>query len=372
MRPPVSTPVAESSWQNRKLAVASLSLTNAPAGVQFWMRRAVLLDPLLLGLERREVDAEGAHAAVGGVELGAGRRHGDPQRRVWLLVRLGQHGAGRHREELALVAEALVHPHLRDRVHVLVPRLLRDVGVGAEAAELGPRRRAAGAELEAAAGQDVEHRGPLGGADRVVELRHADDDAVADADVLRLHRAGGEEQLGRRAVRVLLQEVVLDRPHRVEAELVGQADLLQRVQVHLPLGLVGPRPRYRQLVEDAELHTRLQVDGDGGGRLRVPHSTEGTQHSSDRGRRARRAYGRAMASGGRTAGRVRRDRDDGRADRRAPRRRRPRRAGVRPPRRPAMESVEGAHAGASRRRRQPPARRACSCRCPGPPMSRPR
>ena len=36
--PPVSTPVAESSWQNRKLAEASWSLTNAPAGVQFWMR----------------------------------------------------------------------------------------------------------------------------------------------------------------------------------------------------------------------------------------------------------------------------------------------------------------------------------------------
>ena len=40
--------------------------------------------------------------------------------------------------------------------------------------------------------------------------------------------------------RVLLEEVVLDRPHRVEAELVGQADLLQGVHVHLALGL--PRP----------------------------------------------------------------------------------------------------------------------------------
>src|SRR4051794_41933936 len=39
MRPPVSTPVLESSWQNRKLAVASLLFTNAPHGSQFWMRR---------------------------------------------------------------------------------------------------------------------------------------------------------------------------------------------------------------------------------------------------------------------------------------------------------------------------------------------
>ena len=129
--PPVSTPVAESSWQNRKLAEASWSLTKAPAGVQFWMRRRYSWTRSLLRLERREVHAERAHAAVGGVELGAGRRHGHPHRRVRLLVRLGQHGPGRHREELALVAEALLHPHLRDGVDELVPRLLRRVGVGA-------------------------------------------------------------------------------------------------------------------------------------------------------------------------------------------------------------------------------------------------
>ena len=39
----------------------------------------------------------------------------------------------------------------------------------------------------------------------------------------------GEDDLGRRAVRVLLEEVVLDRPDVVEAELVGQAGLLERV-----------------------------------------------------------------------------------------------------------------------------------------------
>ena len=36
---PVAMPVAESSWQNRKLAAASWSFTKAPAGVQLATRR---------------------------------------------------------------------------------------------------------------------------------------------------------------------------------------------------------------------------------------------------------------------------------------------------------------------------------------------
>ena len=88
-----------------------------------------------------------------------------------------------------------------------------------------------GADLEPAAREDVEHGGALGDLDRVIELRHADDDAVADADLLGDHGAGGEEQLGGRAVGVLLEEVVLDGPHLVEAELVGQLHLLERVVV---------------------------------------------------------------------------------------------------------------------------------------------
>ena len=48
------------------------------------------------------------------------------------------------------------------------------------------------------------------------------------------------------AVRVLLEEVVLDRPHLVEAELVGQAHLIQRVsrrRVRISSRLLATRPR---------------------------------------------------------------------------------------------------------------------------------
>ena len=299
-----------------------------------------------------------------------GRRDRHPQRRVGLLVRLGQHGPGRHREELALVAEALLHPHLRDRVDELVPALLRLVGVGPEAAELGPRGRAAGAELEAAAGEDVEHGGPLGDADRVVELRDADDDAVADPDVLRLHGAGGEEQLGRRAVASTPRGSGArpPTPSRSRARRPGGPARARSGTPGARLSRV-PRTRYRQLVEDAELHTRLQVDE---GRRRAPPVAPqyGRNAAQLRSRSSRPPGLRSGHGVGGHGGRVRRDRDDGRADRRARRRRRTRRARVRSP---AVRDGRPSRAPrrCHRRRRQLPARRACSCRCPARPTSRP-
>ena len=185
---------------------------------------------LLLGVAGRR-DAEAAETAVGGVELGARAGDRDPHRRVRLLHRLRQHVALGHREAAALPRHVPVAPQLRQHAHELVPGLLGVVGVGVEAAELGPRRAARGADLEPAARDDVERGAPLGDADRVVHLGHADDRAVADADALGLRRHRGEQHLGRRAVRILLEEVVLDRPHPVEAELVGEARLLERVAV---------------------------------------------------------------------------------------------------------------------------------------------
>jgi hypothetical protein len=108
--------------------------------------------------------------------------------------------------------------------------------------------------MQAAARQDIERGGALGDLDGMVELRHADHDAVADLDALGQHGAGGQEQLGRGAVRVFLEEVMLDRPDMVEAQLVGQLHLLEAVVVDRALGLARPRPRDRNLVEKAELH----------------------------------------------------------------------------------------------------------------------
>ena len=114
-----------------------------------------------------------------------------------LLVGLGQDGAGGHAEGAALVAPALVGPHLGDGADVFVPGFFGFVGVGVHAAEFGPGGGASGAEFEASVAEDVEHGGALGDADGVVELGDADDDAVSDADLLGLHGAGGEEEFGR-------------------------------------------------------------------------------------------------------------------------------------------------------------------------------
>ena len=56
-----------------------------------------------------------------------------------------------------------------------------------------------------------------------LNLRRGQDDAVAEADVLGALAAGGEEHLGRRRVAVLLEEVVLDLPHVLDARASRRA-----------------------------------------------------------------------------------------------------------------------------------------------------
>src|SRR4029077_19250850 len=78
--------------------------------------------------------------------------------------------------------------------------------------------------------------------------------AVADADLLGHHGAGGEEQIGRRAMRIFLKEMMLNRPDLIEAQLVGEPHLLEAIIVDRALGLARPRPRHRDLIKQPELH----------------------------------------------------------------------------------------------------------------------
>jgi hypothetical protein len=109
------------------------------------------------------------------------------------LVHLRQDRPPRHRPELALELELIGGPHLGQAAHELVPALLGDVGIGVEPGQLGPRGGATGPDLHATAGEDVEHRRPLGDLDRVVELRHAYNDPEPDADALRERGAHRQE-----------------------------------------------------------------------------------------------------------------------------------------------------------------------------------
>src|SRR4030095_4969914 len=126
--------------------------------------------------------------------------------------------------------------------------------IDAEALELEARGGFARAELHAPVRDEIERgdaRRDLRG--MAVAGRHQHD-AVAEPDPLRALRARREEDLRRRGVRVLLEEVVLDLPGVTEAEPVGQLDLGERVLEQALLVALAPRPRQLVLVEDAELH----------------------------------------------------------------------------------------------------------------------
>ena len=86
----------------------------------------------------------------------------------------------------------------------------------------------------------------------MIHLAHADDGAVTDPDLLRLDGAGREEDLGRARMRITFQEMVLDGPDRIEAELVGEPYLLEGVLEDLRLVLRREGTGRRQFVEDAE------------------------------------------------------------------------------------------------------------------------
>src|SRR5262249_30104765 len=128
------------------------------------------------------------------------------------------------------------------------------LGVDAEAFELDARGGSAGAEVDAPVGDQVEHRDRLGGAHGVVvRLRHQAH-AVAEAHVRGAGRDRAVEHLGVGAVRVLLEEVVLDGPEGVEAGLLAGDRLRERVLVGEVLAVGTPGTGDGDLVEEGEPH----------------------------------------------------------------------------------------------------------------------
>src|SRR5580700_11956420 len=94
----------------------------------------------------------------------------------------------------------------------------------------------------------------------IVIGRHQSD-AVAEANTFGALRAGGEKYLRSRRVRVLLEEMVLDLPDVVDAEPVGELDLVERLLVEPQLRILGPRLRQLMLVEKSEFHRQAPAGG---------------------------------------------------------------------------------------------------------------
>jgi hypothetical protein len=94
-----------------------------------------------------------------------------------------------------------------------------------ERVQFGDRGALAEAELDAAVGEQVEGGHLFRDARWMVGGQL--DDAVAEPDVLRALAGGAEEDLRRGGMRILLEEVVLHLPGIVEAQAVGQLDLVE-------------------------------------------------------------------------------------------------------------------------------------------------
>ena len=146
------------------------------------------------------------------------------------------------------------HHHVRDLLGGLERERALLLGRDVEAVDLVARRALAEAELDAAVRQEVERGERLGDARRVIVVGDDLADAVSEPDALGARRGRGQEHFRRGRVRVLFQEVMLDLPREVDAELVCEHDLLDRFVQQAVLLPVGPRPRQLVLVEDAEFH----------------------------------------------------------------------------------------------------------------------
>ena len=138
--------------------------------------------------------------------------------------------------------------------YALLPHRALVAGLDAERVELGGGGTLAGAELDATAREHVEGRDPFGDPRRMVDRGNGVHDPVSEPDAVRALRRRREEELGRARVRVLLEEVVLDEPRAVEAQAVGELDLLERLAEDPLLVAVGPRARHLVLEEQPELH----------------------------------------------------------------------------------------------------------------------
>ena len=215
----------------------------------------VFVDPGARRFGRDEAESQRAHAPFAGLGDGLDVGAGDPERRVRLLQRLRDHVARGEIVILAVEFPILAGEHRHDGLHRLLPALALVAHPDGEGMELGRPRRLTHAELDAAAGDQIERGDALGDALRLVggELH----DAVAEADALGALARRGEEHLGRRAMGIFLEEMMLDRPDIVVAELVGELDLGQRILQQRIFAGLAPRARQLMLVEDAEFHPAL-------------------------------------------------------------------------------------------------------------------
>jgi predicted GNAT family N-acyltransferase len=79
-------------------------------------------------------------------------------------------------------------------------------------------------------------------------------DAVTEPDTARLRGRSREEHFRRRGMGIFVEEMMLDFPRIVVAELVRERDLGERLMEQALLVALLPGPRQLQFVENAKPH----------------------------------------------------------------------------------------------------------------------
>src|ERR1700704_971033 len=210
-----------------------------------------------------------------------------------LLPRFRHYVAARHLEELALEARIWVHHH---HVGALLdafmphPPLCDRIESDVKAAEFHQRGALAGAEFDAAVGNEIERGDTLRDPRRVVVFRRHQADAVTETDVFGALRARCEEYLGRRGVRIFLEKMMLGFPGVVDAEFVGEFDLIERFLEQPALVAIVPRPRKLMLVKNAEFHGRFSLLFEHDLRANAPRLSRGKTGTHPSGRARGHAF----------------------------------------------------------------------------------
>ena len=231
-------PRGRGRWRRSRRGAHIIGVTHATCGLTAWptgthfsaQRLLVVGHPVrgLLGIDEREVSAPMPFSAAS--RIVSRRQHATHSGGCGFCTGLGttlRGGICTNWPSTPVNGVSVMHRIATSRPSSHASRLT--AGSMPKPPSSASRRRLARAELDAAVRHEVEHRDPLGGAGRVVVVRRGLDDAVAEADVLGALAGAARNTSGARGVRVLLEEVVLDLPHVLDAELVGELDLVERV-----------------------------------------------------------------------------------------------------------------------------------------------
>ena len=129
--------------------------------------------------------------------------------------------------------------------------------LGEEGEDLVAACAAAGAELEPAFSDVIEHRHALGDLHGMVHLGERVEDPRADVDPLGgMGKVAGDDVVGRQ-VGVLVEEMVLGQPHVLEPGPIRSLHQLEVVHDHIVFGVgfvLAPRLGYEVLDEKPKFH----------------------------------------------------------------------------------------------------------------------